>query len=141
MAPPDVIVIVLFVEALAIPKSVTLAILSLEKLDLTYAALFENSDELKLGSSVACIGNPLGILPGSVSSGVVSYINRNVQTDDYTTQTLIQTDVAINSGNSGGPLIDEHGNVQAVVFAGVPLYQGLNFAIPVEYLRQDLPFL
>ena len=113
-------------------EDLDLAILSIEKLDLTYAALFENSDELKLGSSVACIGNPLGILPGSVSSGVVSYINRNVQTDDYTTQTLIQTDVAINSGNSGGGLFNTAGALIGIVNAkyaesGI---EGLGFAIP-----------
>jgi len=113
-------------------EDLDLAILSIEKLDLTYAALFENSDELKLGSSVACIGNPLGILPGSVSSGVVSYINRKVQTDDYTTQTLIQTDVAINSGNSGGGLFNTAGALIGIVNAkyaesGI---EGLGFAIP-----------
>ena len=59
----------------------------------------------------------------------------------FSTGKVFQIDAAVNSGNSGGPLIDEHGNVQAVVFAGVPLYQGLNFAIPVEYLRYELPIL
>lgn len=76
--------------------------LSIEKTELTYASWFEDTSNLRLGASVICIGNPLGTLPGSVSTGVISYPNREVQVDDYQTMELIQTDVAINSGNSGG---------------------------------------
>ena len=86
-----------------------LAVLSIEKTDLTYASLYSDSDNLKLGSTVVAIGNPLGTLPGSVSSGVVSYVNRVVQTSTYEYQTLIQTDVVINSGNSGGGLFNTAG--------------------------------
>ena len=60
---------------------------------------------------------------------------------DGTVINMIQTDAAINSGNSGGPIIDEQGQVQAIAFAGIPDYQGLNFAIPVEYLKVQLPLL
>ena len=113
-------------------EDMDLAILSIEKTDLCYASLFSDSDTLKLGSSVVAIGNPLGTLPGSVSAGVISYVNRKVQTDTYSYRTLLQTDVAINSGNSGGGLFNTSGALIGIVNAkyaqtGV---EGLGFAIP-----------
>ena len=109
-----------------------LAILSIEKLDLTYSAIYSDSNSLKLGSTVVAIGNPLGTLPGSVSSGVVSYVNRKVQTSTYEYQTLIQTDVAINSGNSGGGLFNTSGALIGIVNAKYSAtgIEGLSFAIP-----------
>ena len=100
--------------------------------DLCYAKLFENSDELRLGSQVICIGNPLGILPGSVSVGVISYVNREVTVSTYKKQTLIQTDVAINSGNSGGGLFNTSGALIGIVSAKYSSsgIEGLGFAIP-----------
>ena len=113
-------------------EDLDLAVLSIDKLGLCYSEVFSDSSTIKLGSSVVCIGNPLGILPGSVSSGVISYLNRRVQTDEYTTRTLLQTDVAINSGNSGGGLFNTAGALIGIVNAkyakeGV---EGLGFAIP-----------
>lgn len=109
-----------------------LAVLSVEKTDLTYASLYEDSDNLKLGSTVVAIGNPLGTLPGSVSAGVVSYVNRKIQTSTYEYETLIQTDVAINSGNSGGGLFNTAGALIGVVNAKYSAtgIEGLSFAIP-----------
>ncbi|MCR5646856.1 MAG: trypsin-like peptidase domain-containing protein [Acholeplasmatales bacterium] len=109
-----------------------LAILSIDATNLVYADIFENSDNLKLGSSVVCIGNPLGTLPGSVSSGVVSYVNRSVPVDTYTDMSLIQTDVAINSGNSGGGLFNTSGALIGIVNAKYSStgIEGLGFAIP-----------
>lgn len=94
------------------------------------------SSGLNIGDRVNCIGTPLG-LHGTVTSGIVSAINRKL----FTMGDVFQIDAAVNSGNSGGPCIDSKNRVQAIVFAGILQYQGLNFAIPVEYLRQDLPFL
>lgn len=109
-----------------------LAVLSIEATGLTYASIFENSDNLKLGSQVVCIGNPLGTLPGSVSSGYLSYINREINVDTYKTQTLLQTDVAINSGNSGGGLFNTAGALIGIVNAkfSSSSIEGLGFAIP-----------
>lgn len=109
-----------------------LAILSIDTTGLVYANMFENSDELKLGSGVICIGNPLGTLPGSVSSGVVSYVNRSISVDTYSSMSLIQTDVAINSGNSGGGLFNTNGALIGVVNAKYSSsgIEGLGFAIP-----------
>lgn len=109
-----------------------IAVISIEALDLTYASIYENSDNLRLGSTVICIGNPLGTLPGSVSTGVVSYNNRVINVSTYEKMTLIQTDVAINSGNSGGGLFNSAGALIGIVNAkysksGV---EGLGFAIP-----------
>lgn len=95
-----------------------------------------SSESLSIGDKVNCIGTPLG-LHGTVTSGIVSAVDRKL----FTTGDVFQIDAAVNSGNSGGPCIDSEKKVQAIVFAGILQYQGLNFAIPVEYLRQDLPFL
>ena len=109
-----------------------IAVLTIEATDLVYASFYEDSDAIKLGSSVVCIGNPLGTLPGSVSSGVVSYVNRSIDIDTYTTRKLIQTDVAINSGNSGGGLFNTAGALIGIVNAkySSSSIEGLGFAIP-----------
>ena len=98
-------------------------------------ALGESKD-LSVGDKISAIGSPIG-LDGTLTSGIISSVDRKL----LTLGSYFQVDAAINSGNSGGPLIDKNNNVQAVVFAGMLQYQGLNFAIPVEYLRQDLPAL
>lgn len=95
-----------------------------------------SSSDLQIGDKVSAIGTPLG-LHGTITSGIVSAVDRKL----FTTGNVLQIDAAVNSGNSGGPCIDGNMKVQAIVFAGIMQYQGLNFAIPVEYLRQDLPFL
>ncbi|MDE7213809.1 MAG: trypsin-like peptidase domain-containing protein [Anaeroplasmataceae bacterium] len=114
-----------------------IAVLSVEKTDLTYASWFEDTEKLRLGSSVICIGNPLGTLPGSVSTGVVSYNNRLIQVDSYHTMKLIQTDVAINSGNSGGGLFNSAGALIGIVNAKYSSsgIEGLGFAIPANQAR------
>lgn len=95
-----------------------------------------SSSDLQIGDKVSAIGTPLG-LHGTITSGIVSAVDRKL----FTTGNVLQIDAAVNSGNSGGPCIDKNMRVQAIVFAGIMQYQGLNFAIPVEYLRQNLPFL
>ncbi|MBD5390573.1 trypsin-like serine protease [bacterium] len=114
-----------------------IAVLSVEKTNLTYASWFEDTEKLRLGSSVICIGNPLGTLPGSVSTGVISYNNRQIQVDDYHTMNLIQTDVAINSGNSGGGLFNSAGALIGIVNAKYSSsgIEGLGFAIPANQAR------
>lgn len=95
-----------------------------------------SSSHLSVGEKVLAIGTPLG-LHGTITSGIISSVDRKL----FTTGNVLQIDAAVNSGNSGGPLMDGNMKVLAIVFAGIPRYQGLNFAIPVEYLKQDLPFL
>lgn len=119
-------------------KKSDIAVLSVEKTNLTYASWFENTDTLRLGSAVICIGNPLGTLPGSVSTGVVSYNNRKIKVDTYNEMKLIQTDVAINSGNSGGGLFNSAGALIGIVNAKYSStgIEGLGFAIPANEARQ-----
>lgn len=95
-----------------------------------------SSRDLQIGDKVSAIGTPLG-LEGTLTSGIISSTDRKL----LPLGSVIQIDAAVNSGNSGGPLIDSSLNVQAVVFAGMLRFQGLNFAIPVEYLKQELPLL
>ena len=101
-----------------------------------YCFTLGSQSQLSVGSVIYAIGSPLG-LERTLTSGVVSSADRKL----FSTGSVVQIDAAVNSGNSGGPCIDKNGVVQGVVFAGIASYQGLNFAIPVEYLKQDLPIL
>ena len=95
-----------------------------------------SSSELEVGDKISAIGTPIG-LEGTLTSGIISSTSRTL----ITMGKVFQIDAAVNSGNSGGPIIDSNRRVQAVVFAGMLEYQGLNFAIPVEYLKLELPLL
>lgn len=113
-----------------------LAVLKVEAEGLT-AAVFGSSDLLTVGDKVYAIGNPLGLeLRGTLTDGIVSAINRDVEVDGIT-MTLIQTNAALNSGNSGGPLINEYGQVVGInTIKMVSSYdddatvEGLGFAVP-----------
>lgn len=89
-----------------------------------------NDGDLTVGQDVFAVGNPTGYLPGTVTKGIVSYINREVSVEDIGTMTLIQVDAAINHGNSGGGLFNLAGELIGVVNSGADDYQGLNFAFP-----------
>ena len=112
-----------------------LAVLYVQATDLK-PAQFGNSDFLRVGDAVCAIGDPLGEeLRGTMTNGIVSAINRDI-TVDGRTMTLIQTNAALNPGNSGGPLINCHAQVVGInamkigdnlSAAGV---EGLGFAIP-----------
>lgn len=89
------------------------------------------TNPLKVGEEVVAIGNPLGVLGGTVTRGIVSTVSREVNVEGLK-MNLIQTDCAINGGNSGGGLFDFQGNLIGVVNAGYTGAQGLNFAIPID---------
>ena len=118
-----------------------LAVLHVEAQDLI-PAQFGDSTVLRVGDSVAAIGDPLGVsLRGTLTDGIVSAINRDVNVSGRT-MTLIQTNAAINSGNSGGPLINCYGQVIGIITlkigdtassAGV---EGIGFAIPSSTARE-----
>lgn len=95
-----------------------------------------DSDHLKVGQPVLAIGNPLG-LPGgpTVTSGVVSSLQRNIRLGDSDGLQVIQTDAAVNPGNSGGPLVDLRGRVIALNAATIPYAEGIGFAIPINVVR------
>ncbi|MDD6278844.1 MAG: S1C family serine protease [Ruminococcus sp.] len=114
-----------------------LAVLKVDKKNLTPAP-FGESSELRVGETVIAIGNPLGFeLFGSVTSGIVSALDRQISINEKN-MTLIQTDAAINSGNSGGPLLNGCGQVVGINSAkmsssyGSASIEGLGFAIPID---------
>ncbi|NLO99414.1 MAG: PDZ domain-containing protein [Clostridiaceae bacterium] len=97
------------------------------------AAEFGDSDEIKVGQKAIAIGNPAGLeFMGSVTSGIISGLNRRIEFDDGTVLKLIQTDAAINPGNSGGALLNSEGKVIGINTSkiGGAGYEGLGFAIP-----------
>jgi serine protease Do len=99
------------------------------------AAHWGDSNKLVVGDQVFVAGNPFG-LGLSVSSGIVSALNRNIQNSPY--DDMIQTDAAINHGNSGGPLFDMQGNVIGVnsdIISPTPGWSGLGFAMPSNFAR------
>ncbi len=109
-----------------------LAVLKIDATGLTPATL-GNSDDVKVGEFAMAIGNPLG-MESTVTSGIVSAVNREVTTSDGTTYTAIQTDAAINSGNSGGALVNANGEVigiNTLKLSGSGI-EGIGFAIPIN---------
>ncbi len=117
-----------------------LAVLKVDETGLT-PAVFGDSDDLKVGELVIAVGNPLGFeLFGTVTSGIVSALDRQVTIGDKN-MTLIQTDAPINSGNSGGPLLNSCGQVIGINSAkmsssyGSASIEGLGFAIPINDAR------
>lgn len=115
-----------------------IAVLKVDADNLT-PATFGNSDELEVGELVIAIGNPLGFdLFGSVTSGIVSALNREISINEKQMK-LIQTDAAINSGNSGGPLLNSCGQVIGINsakmssnYSSSASIEGLGFAIPIS---------
>lgn len=109
-----------------------LAVIKIEKTGLTKAE-FADSDNIKVGEFAMAVGNPLG-LESSITCGVVSAVNREVTDSDGKTYTLIQTDAAINSGNSGGALVNSEGQVigiNTLKLQGEGI-EGMGFAIPIN---------
>ena len=118
-----------------------LAVLRINAGDLTPAE-FGDSGVLRVGDSVAAIGDPLGEeLRGTMTNGIVSAINRDVTTGGRTLN-LIQTNAALNSGNSGGPLINCYGQVIGIntmkisAFTDTAGVEGLGFAIPSTTVKE-----
>ncbi len=112
--------------------------LALIKADVKPGFVFElgSASDLEVGDRIIAVGSPLG-LEHTVTSGIISAVGRDVGMPGK----VIQIDAAVNSGNSGGPIVDANGKVQGVVFAGLLQYQGLNFVIPVESLKAELSAL
>ena len=114
------------------------ALLKIEASGLTPASIGTSSD-LLVGQTVVAIGNPLGQLGGTVTQGILSAKDRNI-TLDGETMTLLQTDAAVNPGNSGGGLFDAQGNLIGLVVAksSGDDVEGLGFAIPIDNVVEVL---
>lgn len=122
-----------------------IAVLKIDAKDLPHLEL-SSSRDIQLGQTVIAIGNALGLFSNSVSKGIVSGLARSISASlggspDALTETLrgvIQTDVAINQGNSGGPLVDLDGRVVGINTAVIFGAQNIGFAIPIDWAKSDL---
>ena len=102
---------------------------------------FADSESVKVGELAVAIGNPLGTLGGTVTDGIVSAKDRKISiVDEITNQeeviTVLQTSAAVNRGNSGGGLFDEHGKLIGIVNAKSSGTEGLGFAIPSNLVKE-----
>ena len=99
-----------------------------------------DSDALQVGQKVLAIGNPFGF-SGTLTTGVVSSLGREIRNENSTLEGLIQTDAAINEGNSGGPLLDSQGNVIGIntaILAPSGGNIGIGFAMPINRAKAML---
>ena len=128
-------------ELIGYDESNDLAVLKIEATDLT-PVILGDSDKTNVGDGVIAIGNPLGELTFSLTSGAVSALDREVTLSNGAAMKLMQTDCAINSGNSGGALFNMHGEVIGITNAkyasnsssGVSI-DNIGFAIPINSVR------
>jgi serine protease Do len=116
------------------PKS-DLAVLRIEAERSTPFMQMGRADNLLIGETVIAIGNPFG-LSHTVTTGVVSALNRSIRTGNRTYQDFIQTDASINPGNSGGPLLNINGELIGINSAIYQKAEGIGFAIPIDRARR-----
>ena len=128
-------------ELVGYDESNDVAVLKIDAKNLTPVVL-GNSDELMVGDSVVAIGNPLGELTFSLTAGTVSALDRKITMSNGLSMDLIQTDCAINSGNSGGALFNLYGEVVGITNAkysgaggNTASIDNIGFAIPINTVR------
>ncbi|MDA4124933.1 MAG: trypsin-like peptidase domain-containing protein [Thaumarchaeota archaeon] len=123
-------------EVVGSDEATDVAVIRLDSSDLPAADLGD-SEALKVGQFVLAIGNALA-LPGgpTVSTGVVSAKGRPLPGSDFIFEGLLQTDAAVNPGNSGGPLADLDGRVIGITTMMIPYAQGMGFAIPINTVKR-----
>ncbi|MCC0782563.1 trypsin-like peptidase domain-containing protein [Clostridioides sp. ES-S-0108-01] len=113
-------------------QQLDLAIVKVDKTGLTPAE-FADSDKVKVGDISIAIGNPLGLdFQKTVTQGIISGLDRTIQTEKTNMTGLLQTDASINAGNSGGPLLNQKGQVIGINTAKASQAEGLGFAIPIN---------
>jgi S1-C subfamily serine protease len=103
-----------------------------------------DSAGLQVGQTAIAIGNPFGQFERTMTVGIISALNRTLETEDTVLRGVIQTDAAINRGNSGGPLLDLRGRligVNTAIFSPTGTSAGVGLAVPVDKVRRVVPVL
>ena len=116
------------------PRS-DLAVIKIDAKEMLPEAKLGDSEDLMIGETVIAIGNPFG-LTHTVTTGVVSALDRSVRAEDRVYRNFIQTDASINPGNSGGPLLNIDGDVIGINTAIYQKAQGIGFAIPINKAKR-----
>lgn len=124
-------------EVVGYEESNDLAIIKINPQEKIESLVYGRSAQLEVGDDVYVIGNPLGDLTFTLTTGVVSALNRLIDTGSGYTINMFQTDAAINSGNSGGPVFDKHGYVVGIASAkyASSSIEGLCFCVPIDDVR------
>lgn len=117
-------------KVIGVDAEADLAVLQIEPKGALPDAPLNSSDDLLIGETVIAIGNPFGF-SHTVTTGVISALDRTIRTDDRIYRNFIQTDASINPGNSGGPLLNINGELIGINTAVYAKAQGIGFAIPV----------
>lgn len=125
-----------------VDTNIDLAIVKITVENLDYINMAD-SDNLNLADEVYAIGNPIGIeFQRTVTKGIISGINRTIKLEDETSSSymedLIQTDATINEGNSGGPLINENGELIGINTVKISGAEGIGFAVPINIVKPIL---
>lgn len=116
-------------------STLDLAVIKIDAKNLPVAVLGD-SEDLSVGQMAVAIGNPLGLtFERTVTAGIVSALNRSIVSGTTIAEDLIQTDASINSGNSGGPLLDNKGNVIGINTYKIDSGEGMGFAIPINIAK------
>jgi S1-C subfamily serine protease len=122
-----------------------LAVLRVESMPPGIAPLtVGSSSQLKVGQTAIVLGNPFGRFERTMTVGVISALNRTIQTDSTVLRGVIQTDAAINRGNSGGPLLDLRGRligVNSAIYSPTGASAGVGLAIPSDKVQRVVPVL
>lgn len=120
-------------------EDMDIALIKIAETNNIVQATIGSSSTLKVGEGVVAIGNPLGQLGGTVTDGIISALDREINIDG-TVMTLLQTNAAINPGNSGGGLFNMYGELIGVVNAkqSASGIEGLGFAIPIDHIYDDI---